>query len=332
MTTIKVDALSNPHLGRYKNKSVPYHIEFTATDRILKSDDKVAAYDPRRTVRSTFHWGQRKLLISEIEFLLEYGDLASNVVYVGAGSRASPTGISLGGIHISKLSQLFPKHIFHLYDPTDFGILESEKIKLYNQYFTNKDAKEWQDKNILYISDIRTVGDTTTDKVEYATGILSDMNNQLNWSRIMKPAASMVKFKLPYGEVGFDNTVYPVGRNFLPVWGRPTTTETRLMFTDPENTIEYDNYKHEEQMAYFNNNTLLSYYEHDHQIEGFDHCFSCRSELHILEKYVRKIYGAALADHFQFMKRQVKRISEEITKSLTKRTFQEQYLHSKKYD
>src|SRR5437868_821867 len=61
-------------------------------------------------------WGQRKLLLSEIEFLTIYWNAQEIpdpiVVYVGAAH----------GNHIPLLSEMFPSFEFHLYDPAKFNI------------------------------------------------------------------------------------------------------------------------------------------------------------------------------------------------------------------
>lgn len=43
-------------------------------------------YQRKGEARSTNHWGQRKLLLSEIEFLTQYGNMSDTVVYAGAVS------------------------------------------------------------------------------------------------------------------------------------------------------------------------------------------------------------------------------------------------------
>lgn len=331
--SIKINPELDPHLSQYEN--VPIITQFSGYNRLIHPEDPTMEYQAIKKKRSAFHWGQRKLIISEIEFLTKYADMAQTLIYVGAGSRAIE-GVSLGGIHIGYLSKMFSKIDFHLYDPTDFGVIATDHIHLYKQYFSDDDAQDWRDKNIplLFISDIRTVGDDEPDKEKYANAILSDMNNQLKWAQILMPTVSMVKFKLPYGDVISvpTTTVYPKGDNYLPVWGRQTTTETRLIFTDPNDLVNYDNKNHEEVMAYFNNRTLLSYYEHDYNIKGFDHCYSCRSEFFILEQYVKKIWGEKLGNHKKFLQKEVENLSTSITKFLTNnmRTFSEQYDHVQK--
>ena len=65
-------------------------------------------------VKTVVHWGQRKLLLSEIEFLTLIGrnDLrGATVVY----ARAGP------GTHIPQLTRMFPQVHFILVDPAPFA-------------------------------------------------------------------------------------------------------------------------------------------------------------------------------------------------------------------
>lgn len=42
-------------------------------------------------------------------------------------------------------------------------------------------------------------------------------------------------------------------------------------------------------MFYFNTVTRATYYEHDIEGDGIDHCYDCRAEIFILENYLLKI-------------------------------------------
>ena len=64
------------------------------------------------------HLGQRKLLLTEVNFLTNYSDLSKNINYIGAAP----------GHHIEFLSTLFSDHTFYLYDPE---ILQLEKLIKY---------------------------------------------------------------------------------------------------------------------------------------------------------------------------------------------------------
>lgn len=94
-------------------------------------------------VKSVIHWGQRKLLMSEIEFLTLHGHKANLVVYAGAAP----------GTHISMLSEMFPQHNFILVDPSPFTVKESDRIVCMQQLFTDELAREIkaQGKPLLFV-------------------------------------------------------------------------------------------------------------------------------------------------------------------------------------
>ena len=219
---------------------------------------------PRRKYRRTddsphreilIHWGQKKLLLSEIEFLTKYGHLSNIVVYAG----------SAPGTHIDYLVKMFPDHKFILYDPRDFDVRDSPRIEKHKQYFFAKDAKKY--KGILFISDIRTAEDEIPDDDD----IIQNMNMQKEWVNIMKPAMSMLKFRLPYTP---GKTKYLDGDIYLQIYAPITSTETRLI-TDGKKQKIYDNTKYEEQMFYFN--TIL-------RPKGYDKI----KEQEVLQEYIEK--------------------------------------------
>lgn len=298
-----ITTTNDPHLSE-KDEVTVMSGDFDNSNRVLSRKDPRQEYTKHKGEFRALHWGQRKLLLSEIEFLTIYGDLADLVVYVGAA----------GGYHIPLLSSMFPRHVFDLYDPAEFAIKETKKINIYRKPMSADLAQVYSGRNLLLISDIRTVGDKDPN---YGAAIRSDNAMQLEWAQIMKPKQSMFKFKLPYDD---ESTEYPKGPNYLPIWGRPDTTETRLVFDDPESLRSYSHRKHEEQMAYFNNNTLLSYYPHDYEGDdapiGVDHCYSCRSELHVLEQYYLKVMGSPIGDSSPLSRLLVKQLSERISREI----------------
>ena len=94
--------------------------------RILLNTAKRERYSKRTTkVTNVIHWGQRKLLLTEIEFLTMYFEKKTNdkptyVIYAGAAP----------GNHILYLSKLFPTVHFELYDPRNFSEKLTHKPKL----------------------------------------------------------------------------------------------------------------------------------------------------------------------------------------------------------
>src|SRR4051812_18048330 len=105
---------------------VPFTRIFNDNCHKLKYRKRIGEY------KQPLHWGQRKLLLSEIEFLTLYGDRSNTVVYVGAAD----------GKHILYLSKLFENHKFILYDPNNFDPCLSgvEKIEINQRLFGDVDA------------------------------------------------------------------------------------------------------------------------------------------------------------------------------------------------
>lgn len=79
---------------------------------VLPNDTQTSTLDYKLDIPN--HWGQRKLLLTEIDFFTKYLDPDNedvvDVIYAGAAH----------GTHISLLFRLFPNLRFHLYDPAIF--------------------------------------------------------------------------------------------------------------------------------------------------------------------------------------------------------------------
>ena len=255
-------------------------------DRIVSNDFPREKYRSRRYEWKTVdHWGQRKLLMSEIEFLTRFDAPGRVVVYAGAAP----------GEHTNFLADMFPDLEFHLVDPAPFSATETDRIKIFNEYFTDDVARrydndEYKDR-VLLISDIRS-WDKDTKPEDKEGRVVIDMNWQKDWADIIQPIATMFKFRLPY-ENG--KTMYYDGDIYLPVWGGRTTSEARLVSVRQNSGVsfplkEYDNAEYEDIMFAFNTVVRTSYYEVDSRyLEmdiGYDHCFDCASEIHIIEQYL----------------------------------------------
>ena len=171
------------------------YVEFVEKDLLLNSDDPELPYRRRKNEEKvSLHFGQRKLLLTVVQFLTLFWNPKKVpkpiVVYAGAAP----------GNNIEIISQLFPEVEFHLYDPWTFKINETDKIHLYNQYFTDHDAKQWSGRSDIYfISDIRTADYTKAKNLdENENQIMQDMMKQMNWYNIINPIHGHLKFRLPY--------------------------------------------------------------------------------------------------------------------------------------
>ncbi|KPI85262.1 hypothetical protein ABL78_5679 [Leptomonas seymouri] len=104
---------------------------------LLDGDFPSEQYRSRNTdIKSAIHWGQRKLLLSEIQLLCMYckPDVSYHIVYAG----------SAPGTHLAFLDEMFAcRHTWELIDPGQFDrpVLEQHKnFWLRNEFFTNATA------------------------------------------------------------------------------------------------------------------------------------------------------------------------------------------------
>lgn len=237
-------------------------------------------YVPRdtRTYISTLHRGQRKLLMSEMGALVK---LDPQTRYTAVYAGAAP------GIHTPLLSELFPNIVFHLYDPAPFEIKETERIKLFNGFFTDDTAREYRPgkhENLVFICDIRQTFD---EKM-----VWGDMLSQKRWHEIMQPELTSLKMRLPWpgkGVVDQTNMIeYLDGDIMLPIWGPHNTTETRLVIQRNVHTGTklYDCLAYEEEMCYFNKVVRPSVHQRKFPRDAFlDGCYDCTAELAMIKKY-----------------------------------------------
>jgi hypothetical protein len=223
------------------------------------------------------HWGQLKLLVSEIEFLTPYYDCDYLVIYAGA----SP------GVHIPVLADMFPTMSFVLIDPQPSMIVNGQypNIQVMQEMMTDQLAGEfalhpWHDK-LLFISDVRIAPSVRHESDQaHQERIQKDMVAQQKWLEILQPVSSILKFRLPWDGV---NTSYLDGKIFFPVYGKEVTHEARLCVPKGANVVTYDNKQYEGQMAYFNQGFRPAIYD----FAGQSRCFDCTSFRWIVGQYLQ---------------------------------------------
>lgn len=250
--------------------------------RVLNSSSPTARYDPKKKrVWATTHWGQMKLLLSEIEFLTPYYGKEFHVIYAGA----SP------GVHIPVLARMFPTMKFILVDPQPSMMTyrQCPNTEVVEARMTNELAREFASRDwggrLLFISDVRTGenGSSETDE-EQQERIHRDMMAQKEWVEILQPKLSVLKFRLPWAK---GCTEYLNGKIHQPVYGKQLTHETRLFVPRGAKTIEYDHGMYEGQMAFFNQVIRHSLY----YFAGRSMCFDCTSFRRIVGEYMRSTAG-----------------------------------------
>lgn len=252
--------------------------------RILSEDIPREAYEQRyKDKRNYIHWGQRKLLLSEIEFLnVVYeetkADTTTEFVVIYAG--AAP------GTHIIILCAMFPNVKFVLYDPNSFSaaVTDHQNIELHQEFFTNDTCDllkdKYRDQNVLFISDIRSSDVSSMKGDEIEERVKSDQAMQMQWFNILHPMYGMFKFRLPWDD---KTTDYLDGTVYIQAYAPLSSTETRLIVKQGAELKSYDNRKYEGQMFYFNKYLRDTFYDIDGELLQYDNA---------TEKYILMQYNA----------------------------------------
>ena len=275
----------------------------TPFTRVLHRDSERAAYDKGFRSRST-HWGQLKLLVSEIEFLTKFYGQSLHVVYAGAAP----------GVHVPILAAMFPTMHFILVDPAKSMISNGEyrNIEVINDLMTDARAAEFAtlySPNLLFISDVR-VGSNAPNESDRAQQhrIQRDMDAQRGWLERMSPLSSCLKFRLPWTR-GLTN--YLSGTIYLPVYGKRLTHEARLVVPKEAFAVHYNNRLYEGKMAHFNQVLRPAI----QPAFGGGKCYDCTAFRWIVCKYLAASAGYRLdetSDDYHEIDEECMRIEHEL--------------------
>lgn len=236
--------------------------------------EKISSY-----IVCRLHHGQAKLLLTETAHLSKYGHLSDIIVYAGAAP----------GTHILDLMELFPRHKFILWDPIRFDHrlekLQSDRLELHNEHFTDDSALLYAGQNVLFISDIRS---EVKGFEAFEEGVHKNNVDQRRWIQIMNPVISSLKFRIPFTHKG--PYLYLDGIVYMQPFAPEHSAETRLV-TDGKSERAYDPAEFENEMFYYNNVVReFGYYPHEIDpdlVEGLCYCHDCCYEVHIWKKYLK---------------------------------------------
>lgn len=234
------------------------------------------------------HFGQLKLLLSEIDFLSQLPNEPILVLYPGGGP----------GDHIPLLSQMFENFYFMLVDPVFSGkeririiIHPSDRIILRATLFDDKTIDEFKNiPNKVMISDIRSVPAGVTDyEKEFEKNVIFDMKLQAEFFEKLHRPFSLLKFRLPYTE---KKTEYLDGDLYFQAFPKETSTEMRLIpYRESGHARKkiYDNVEVEEKMFYFNTEYRNKTF-YDSELGGdpvFGKNYDILSEAMIIKKWLK---------------------------------------------
>lgn len=234
----------------------------------------------RKPPGNTFHHGQRKLLLSEIEFLSNINPEKNYIVlYAGAAS----------GDHIPILPFMFPNCYFILFDPSNFSIVPTKKIVIRRSLFDDKIVEEFKNEKVILISDIRQTPEETKTEKEYEEkfeeGVIFDLNLQIAWIKEMQIYSSLLKFRVPFD---VEKLTYFNGPKHFQCYAPVHSSEIRLEVIKEE-MIVYDRFKYEDQLSFFENIYRPStFYSED---RFFGRNYDTTREAKVIRKYLEKYRG-----------------------------------------
>lgn len=260
------------------------------------------------------HWGQRKLMYSEIEYLTILANYISKdkslIVYIGAAT----------GEHMDYYKILFPDIEMILYDPNPFKLDKTNKMFIIkNEFFTDESIKEIlsiaKERNIIFISDIRSQTDDEWEEL-----VWENMIKQQEWGIKLNAKYMLLKFRLPFqNDKKSENYSYNLdkikdvininsknketnkllylsGKIIFQIYAPNRSTETRLFIqkrNDKYDLEYYNNKDYEEQMNYFNQIDRLKNYKYkqsnelQNHILGYTNTYDNTGEYYIIYKYLK---------------------------------------------
>lgn len=233
------------------------------------------------------HIGQRKLLMSEIEFLTRHLQTEDTIIYAGAAP----------GTHIRTLVTMFPDIHFHLYDCLEIRMPDSGNVTIYKELLTEEVVRsrysdpEIQNK-LLLISDIRS-GEDYKEQKSKEEAVKKDNQLQLSLVTSMYPKACLLKFRCPF-ETG--TTTMLEGRILPQCWTHRWSAESRLEALRPYKVIEIENDKYSSAMfshnlaraSLYDTEKNLPALKKDLQKRGCKLIYDYILEVTILESYCKR--------------------------------------------
>lgn len=264
--------------------------------------------------KNNLHWGQRKLFLTELQFLTHYYHMYDSgeklLLYIGSGP----------GHHINFLMQFFPDLTYHLYDKVPTKVPPGPNVKIFYEYFTEKHAQRYVNKNVFIVCDIRNLEIATVRKKmklgqaemqEMDTVVLGDMELQRELCEIIKPKAALLKFRLPYDGSKME---YYCGPLYIQPWAKNASSETRIVPQWGAFKI-YNSVIYEEQMFYFNTVTRRQKFANP-GYHCLGTCFDCMLEAQIIREFVERYESITKNKIYD----RVCEISSQLTQSLNKTT------------
>uniref|UniRef100_A0A6C0ECM0 Uncharacterized protein n=1 Tax=viral metagenome TaxID=1070528 RepID=A0A6C0ECM0_9ZZZZ len=283
------------HIERNEEKNNKFEIDNYKLMDMFKNNDFITKYSDLPYLinyentfpkpKTVVHWGQLKMLLITILFLIKVVDPDEKEVHIIYAGSAR-------GDNILLLAEMFPNTIWYLVDPRPHNKKLYTKLnnkdqihEILKEYFTDDIAKRYSEKfknrnhKLLFLSDIRE--GTEDEKV------LANQESNANWHRIIQPDFSYLKFRCGYESDKIYK--YYKGEIYLQVYAPASSTEARILFKKELEDYEYNIDEYQGKMLYFNRVIRPSYHKTLFKENYyFDHCYDCTYFSYIIKNYLSK--------------------------------------------
>ena len=130
-----------PKIPSYVKKDIKSLYYQDNLNELFDKNNKLDYLARRQRPKTTIHWGQLKLFLSTLQFLLYYAPRSQKVHVVYAGSA--------WGNNINVITKMFPQCYWYLIDPRrHYHLLykNSKVLEIKKEYFTNETAMYYKNK------------------------------------------------------------------------------------------------------------------------------------------------------------------------------------------
>jgi hypothetical protein len=250
-----------PHLEQYKinfGENSPKE-EIT----LVKRDEDPKNINPgKEYVFSTVSWPERKYFIMILSFLTAFSKGGEHILLLGAEP----------GRFLLHLMPLFPTLTWEIWNSNDYDKrLAPKRKEIWRNPFPLDANRKYQ---------LPTLPNVAKDDRIFIISFLSNLDFNRKLLSNIDPNESLVLFNPP--DVQFFD--YLDGTLLLQPWNDQTSGETMLIPTGGRK--KWEGKRYHAQMLEFDLMKRASYYEHNVQADGLDHCFDCSGEVAVWKLFL----------------------------------------------
>jgi hypothetical protein len=269
--------------------------EYKTTRHALPGAPKDAV-DVFHTHRKAVGWPMRKVHVMDIEFLTEHARLGPEG---GAGTAVFYYNVSEPCAH-ANLEHLFAEScVFHVLQRVT---AERDTPEFWDGVRDRVAAERAAGMRVLYVDN--------APRSEHCNGGVARAMDEQRWvHEHVQPDVSFLRFRLPYCVADKPTFAFLAGTVYFPVWGRQSSTETKIAVQRDAPVVDYDLRDIESAMYHHNKVTRYAIFSdgvhgrhpdtrgvHSHGEARYCGCYDCTREARVLADYARRWVPSSRAD------------------------------------